>query len=201
MLKVGLTGGIGCGKSTAVDAFRVLGIPIIDADKISKELVQPGQSALAEITTLFGDKILKNNGELNRSLLKQTIFSDNSALKKLEDILHPLIKKEIIKRIALQESKQLPPPYIIIDVPLLLEKGYEKMFNRIVIVDCLPTQQIERVIKRDNLDKKTIQKIIQTQISRDNRLKSATDILDNSKNKDDLLKKINHLHTLFLSLS
>lgn len=199
MLKVGLTGGIGCGKSTAVDAFRVLDVPIIDADKISKDLVKPGQSALTEIIAQFGKKIIKSNGELNRSLLKKIVFSDSSSLKKLENILHPLIKKEIKRQMLLLETQQTSQPrYIIVDVPLLLEKDYEELFDRIIIVDCLPEQQIERVMQRDKLDKKTIKNIIQTQINRKDRLKRATDILDNSKNEHHLIEQINNFHSQYL---
>ena len=199
MLKVGLTGGIGCGKSTAVDAFRVLDVPIIDADKISKDLVKPGQSALTEIIAQFGKKITKSNGELNRSLLKKIVFSDSSSLKKLENILHPLIKKEIKRQMLLLETQQTSQPrYIIVDVPLLLEKNYEELFDRIIIVDCLPEQQIERVMQRDKLDKKTIKNIIQTQINRKDRLKRATDILDNSKNEHHLIEQINNFHSQYL---
>ncbi|HIP81556.1 MAG TPA: dephospho-CoA kinase [Leucothrix mucor] len=199
MLKVGLTGGIGCGKSTAVDAFRVLDVPIIDADKISKDLVKPGQSALTEIIAQFGKKIIKSNGELNRSLLKKIVFSDSSSLKKLENILHPLIKKEIKRQMLLLETQQTSQPrYIIVDVPLLLEKNYEELFDRIIIVDCLPEQQIERVMQRDKLDKKTIKNIIQTQINRKDRLKRATDILDNSKNEHHLIEQINNFHSQYL---
>jgi len=199
LLKVGLTGGIGCGKSTAVDAFRVLDVPIIDADKISKDLVKPGQSALTEIIAQFGKKIIKSNGELNRSLLKKIVFSDSSSLKKLENILHPLIKKEIKRQMLLLETQQTSQPrYIIVDVPLLLEKNYEELFDRIIIVDCLPEQQIERVMQRDKLDKKTIKNIIQTQINRKDRLKRATDILDNSKNEHHLIEQINNFHSQYL---
>jgi len=199
LLKVGLTGGIGCGKSTAVDAFRVLDVPIIDADKISKDLVKPGQSALTEIIAQFGKKIIKSNGELNRSLLKKIVFSDSSSLKKLENILHPLIKKEIKRQMLLLETQQTSQPrYIIVDVPLLLEKDYEELFDRIIIVDCLPEQQIERVMQRDKLDKKTIKNIIQTQINRKDRLKRATDILDNSKNEHHLIEQINNFHSQYL---
>ena len=178
MLKVGLTGGIGCGKSTAVDAFRVLGIPIIDADQISKELVRPRQPALIKIVAAFGEKILQEKGELNRSLLKTIVFSDDSALELLENILHPLIKNEITKKIQILEAQvttqlSTQAPYVIVDVPLLLEKSYQKIFDRIIVIDCFPEQQIERVIKRDTLNEKTIKKIMRNQASRKEDRKSV----------------------------
>ena len=198
---------MGCGKSTAVDAFRVLGAPIIDADQISKELVKPGQEAFEAIIVQFGDEFLlekgKNESEqkagLNRALLKEKVFADASLLKQLENILHPRIKAEIKKQIALlaADGKQ---PYVVVDVPLLFEKGYEDMFDRIIVVDCLPEQQVKRVVQRDALDKQTIKRIMRKQSSRNDRLKNATDILDNSKNKDHLVAQIKRLHSKFLTL-
>lgn len=197
MLKVGLTGGIGCGKSTAVDAFRVLDVPIIDADQISKDIVNSGQPALAEIAQIFGNEVLLENGELNRGLLKEKVFNDASALEQLELILHPQIRAEIIKQIYAYQKE----PYIIVDVPLLVEKNYQKMFDRIIVVDCLPEQQIERVCQRDGLSEKKIIKIISTQASREERNKSATDILDNKGNAETLLLQIKALHKKFDGLS
>lgn len=203
LLKVGLTGGIGCGKSTAVDAFRVLGAAIIDADQISKKLVEPGEDAYRAIVSQFGDEFLlqqgKHKGELNRALLKEKVFSDESLLKQLENILHPRIKKEIKKQIASLEALG-QQPYVVIDVPLLVEKGYQDMFDRIVVVDCLPEQQLSRVLQRDALDEQTVKQIMQQQASRKTRLKNSTDILDNSHNKDDLIAQIKALHPKFLTL-
>ncbi len=212
LLKVGLTGGIGCGKSTAIDAFRVLGVPVIDADQISKDLVKPGREALKAICAQFGDDILHQNGlrkgELNRALLKKKVFSDKTALRTLENILHPRIKKEIKKQISLLEGKKdKPVPYIVVDVPLLLEKAYMDMFDRIVVVDCLPDQQVTRVKQRDGTNKNNnkaealVKKVMETQASREARLTIATDVLDNRSSKEDLLEQINHLHTQFLALT
>ena len=200
-LKIGLTGGIGCGKSTAVDAFRVLGISIIDADQIAKEIVQPGEVALSEIVEAFGKEILLENGALDRSRLKAAVFQDSSegpkALERLEKILHPRIRLEIEKQLSILTAQ----PYVIVDIPLLVEKNYEEMFDRIVVVDCLPEQQIARVRQRDSLSESEIQKIMLTQSSRDERKKAASDILDNSGDKKSLLKQIKNLHTKFLRLS
>ena len=196
-LKVGLTGGIGCGKSTAVDAFRALGIIIIDADQIAKSIVEPGEVALREIADCFGDQILLANGELNRNSLKEVVFNDTKALQKLENILHPRIRLEIENQISSLQTES----YIIIDIPLLVEKNYQEMFDRIIVVDCLPEQQIERVRQRDGLSELKIKQIMQTQASREERNKIATDILDNSGSKRSLLKKIKPLHDKFLRLS
>ncbi len=197
MLKVGLTGGIGCGKSTAVDAFRVLGVPIVDADQISKEMVKKGSEALEEITTIFGNDLLLETGELNRSRLKQKIFTDPKALEKLEAILHPRIKVEIKNQISEIKNQD----YAIVDIPLLVEKNYLEMFDHIIVVDCLPEQQIQRVTKRDSLSDSDIKKIMQNQASREERNQVATHILDNTKDKETLLSQINRLHRELVALS
>ena len=198
MLKVGLTGGIGCGKSTAVDAFRVLGIPIIDADQISKEMVKQGSEALDEISKILGSDLLLKNGELNRPLLKQKIFSNPQTLEQLEAILHPRIKAEIDSQIsAINDSND----YIIVDIPLLVEKNYQDMFDQIIVVDCLPEQQIQRVSLRDELSDSDIERIMQNQATRTERNKAATEILDNTGDKEILLSQINRLHKTLVALS
>ncbi|HIP94863.1 MAG TPA: dephospho-CoA kinase [Leucothrix sp.] len=196
LLKIGLTGGIGCGKSTAVDAFRALGADIIDADKISKDLVKTGNPVLAEIVRVFDKSILLPNGDLNRDKLKEIVFSDAQALQKLEVIIHPEIRAEINHQIAVLSDSA----YVIVDIPLLLEKNYSELFDRIVIVDCLPEQQIKRVIQRDELDVVTIKSIIKTQVSRKTRLIAATDVLDNSGNINTLKDQVENLHKDFLTL-
>jgi len=196
LLKIGLTGGIGCGKSTAVDAFRALGADIIDADKISKDLVKTGNPVLAEIVRVFDKSILLPNGDLNRDKLKEIVFSDAQALQKLEVIIHPGIRAEINHQIAVLSDSA----YVIVDIPLLLEKNYSELFDRIVIVDCLPEQQIKRVIQRDELDVVTIKSIIKTQVSRETRLIAATDVLDNSGNINTLKDQVKNLHKDFLTL-
>ena len=194
MLKVGLTGGIGCGKSTAVDAFRVLGVPIVDADKIAKDIVKPGQQALKEIVETFGDEILLDSGELDRALLKQKIFSDSKTLEKLEVILHPKIREEIRRQISTFNAE----PYVIVDIPLLVEKKYQEMFDRVIVVDCFSHQQIERVNLRDNMTEADIKTIVNTQAKRKERLAFATDVLDNTDDVDTLRAQIKNLHKKFL---
>jgi len=197
LLKVGLTGGIGCGKSTAVDAFRVLGVPIVDADQIAKDMVNQGSEALSEIATIFGNDLLLESGELNRPLLKQVIFSDSNALEKLEAILHPRIKAEITRQISILKNQA----YVIVDIPLLVEKNYQEMFDQIIVVDCLPEQQVQRVLLRDQLSDSDVMRIMQNQASREKRNKAATMILDNTLDKETLLSQINRMHSELLALS
>ena len=199
MLKVGLTGGIGCGKSTAVKAFRALGVPIVDADKIAKDIVRAGKPALLEISKVFGDDIILQSGELNRDSLKKKIFSDSEALGKLERVLHPHIRAEISDRIIHHQNIS-DKNYIIVDIPLLVEKGYQEMFDRIIVVDCLPKQQYERVTSRDGRTESEITEITNIQSSRENRLKAATDILDNIGTIAYLRAQIEALHLQYLSL-
>lgn len=197
MLKIGLTGGIGSGKSTAVDAFRVLGSPIIDADRISKDLVKAGQDTLKEIADAFGSDILLENGELDRKTLGRIVFSEPEALSKLESILHPRIRLEIKSQISDFQNLSSPPPYIIVDIPLLVENDYQELFDKIITVDCTPEQQIERVMARDDIDLITLEGIMKKQASRNERLEAATHILDNSGTIESLLKQIDELHNEF----
>ncbi len=205
MLKVGLTGGIGCGKSTAVKKFQELGALIIDADQVSRDVVEPGTKALSEIAQLFGDDILLADGSLDRGKLKHIIFAPTKeaeqALANLEKITHPIIREEIESRMKWATNQDLNNPYLIIDIPLLVEKNYEPLFDRIVVVDCTVEQQIERVQKRDNMNEETILKIIEQQASREQRKEVATDILDNTGNVESLLSQVKETHDKFERLS
>lgn len=196
MLKVGLTGGIGCGKTTVSHLFADLGVPIIDADEISRQLTQANQAALQQIKEIFGADILLENGELNRVILKTRIFQNSLAKKQLEAILHPLIFAEISRQIL-----QLSNTYCIISIPLLFETNAQHLVNRILVIDCdLPTQ-IARVQRRDNLSLEQIQAIINSQVSAEFRKANADDLLNNTKQPDALAKEVKKLHNFYLSLS
>ena len=195
VLKVGLTGGIGCGKSTAVNTFRALGAGIVDADQISKDLVKLGSPVLMEIAKIFGSEIILVDGELNRPMLKELVFTDSKALDKLEAIIHPNVRKEIDRQVSVLSSA----PYVIVDIPLLVEKQYQEMFERIIVVDCLPEQQIKRVEERDSIDRATLEAIMEKQAGRDSRLKAATDILDNTCSASLLKEQVKSLHNNFIN--
>lgn len=197
MLKVGLTGGIGCGKTTAVRRFRELGVPVIEADLIAREVVAVGQPALHEIVTLFGEPSLQDDGALNRAWLRQTVFSDPVRLQQLEAILHPRIRAEILKSMA----ACIDSPYVIVDVPLLFEKDYTQLFERILVIDCLPEQQHTRVQSRDGSEDAVIASIMQSQISREARLQQANDILNNTSSITDFYEKIDDLNFRYLKYS
>lgn len=196
MLKIGLTGGIGCGKSTVSHLFANFGIPIIDADEISHRLVVRGQPALQRIAQVFGSEILLENGELNRAALKARIFKDSQSKQKLEDILHPLVFSS-----CTEQLKSLSSAYCILSIPLLFETHAESFVDRILIVDCDEKTQIARVQQRDNLPLASVQAIIATQVSSVFRKTHAHDIIDNSKNDVALAEQVKKLHNFYLSLS
>lgn len=203
MLKIGLTGGIGCGKSTVTQLFSDLAIPIIDADNIAHQLVAIGQPALLQIELLFGSQVLNNDGSLNRAYLRDCIFSNTEQKTALEALLHPLIFQEIDSELA-----KLNQAYCIIAIPLLFETHQVNKVHRVLVVDCPIEMQLQRVQQRDNNSFEKIQAIINSQVSREFRHSHADDIIDNSlsimdkgDNYNKLAEQVKKLHNLYLSLS
>lgn len=194
-LKVGLTGGIASGKTCVSNLFAALGVPIIDADVISHQLVTPGQLALIEIAQIFGTEMLQSDGNLNRTALRQRIFADVEERKKLESILHPKIYAEILNQI-----NQLNTSYCIVSVPLLLETKQQHQVDRIAVVDSPVELQYQRLQKRNGLAPRQIDQILRAQLSREMRLASADDVIDNSKDLDALTHQVHKLHDFYLSL-
>jgi dephospho-CoA kinase len=195
MLKIGLTGGIGCGKSTAANLFAAYGVPVIDADTIAHRLVEPGSPALLKLRQCFGTEIIMSSGTLDRARLRELVFTDALKKKQLESIMHPLVYGEMQKLVD-----ALNAGYAILVVPLLLETGKQDFVDRIAVVDCPEKQQIERVKERDGIPESTIAAIMRTQVSRQQRLTAADDIIDNSYGAD-LVQQIEKLHNLYLILS
>jgi dephospho-CoA kinase len=196
MLKIGLTGGIGCGKSTVARIFEQLKTPVIDADEIAHQLVAIGQPALAQIQQDFGTRVFKPDGSLDRKKLSEIVFSDPKQKQKLESILHPLVYQSIQAKIT-----QLNTPYCIICIPLIFETNMTHLVDRILVVDCSVETQIERVRKRDNMAIERIQSIIDSQVSRAFRKAHTNDLIDNSVTDDRLAEEVKKLHNLYLSLS
>ena len=196
MLKIGLTGGIGCGKTSATNYFAKLGIPIIDADEISHALVAPGMPALIQIRKTFGEETIDDNGSLNRKVLRDIIFSDLVKKKKLESILHPRVYAEMQRRVD-----RLHNVYVILSIPLLLETKMENFVDRILIIDCSVKVQFERVKARDQLSDERIQSILDSQVSREQRLLSGDDIIDNTGSITAFEESLTKLHNLYISLS
>lgn len=196
MFVVGLTGGIGCGKSAVTDCFAALGVPVIDADLVARAVVEPGQPALQEIVDQFGRDALLPDGTLNRAWLREHIFSNPGAKATLEGILHPRIRAEMRRRLD-----QFDTPYAIFSIPLLFETGQDKGVDRTLVVDCPPELQISRVTQRDQASETQTKSIIASQIDRPSRLKKADDIIDNSGSLDDLRPLVEQLHQKYLKLA
>jgi dephospho-CoA kinase len=196
ILKVGLTGGIASGKSTVCKLFNELGVPVIDADQIAHELVQPNQPALNNIIEILGKKYLDKKGQLDRTLLRNAIFNDAVIKQKLEAILHPLVYEEIDNKIALFNA-----PYCIVCIPLLIETDALNKVDRVLLVDLPKELQLDRANKRDNVEKSEINKIIQTQVERKIRLEAADEIIKNDEDMDKLKTQVTNLHNFYTNLA
>jgi dephospho-CoA kinase len=186
---VALTGGIASGKTLISDEFARLGVPVIDTDVIAHEIVEPGKPALLEIEQAFGAQILDVNGGLKRSELRALIFSDSDARRKLEAILHPIIRQEVSKAIS-----EVTSAYCILVIPLLAGRGDYPDVDRVLVVDVLPEVQIERLMVRDNCSREQAELALKSQASREDRLKIADDVLDNSGSAEQAVFEVARLH-------
>jgi dephospho-CoA kinase len=191
--RVGLTGGIGSGKSVVAALFAGLGTPVIDADSISRDLTGAPGPILQKIVEQFSMDILDTRGYLDRGKLRTTVFSDKGARQKLEAILHPLIYEKM-ETVYLS----LDAPYCIFCIPLLLETDASTRFDRILVVDCPVDVQIERACRRDQLNRETVENIIRTQVSREDRLNVADDIIVNDGSMEDLQARVIEMHKQYL---
>ena len=195
-LIVGLTGGIGSGKSTVAEAFRQLGIDTVDADQASRKVVEPGMPALAAIAEHFGGEIIQSDGNLDRAALRQIIFTDPVQKQWLESLLHPLIRDWIVQQLQASTS-----PYVILESPLLFETDQYQLVDKTVLVDVPVELQIERACARDDNQADQIQRIIDAQLPRQEKLSRADLVLDNSPPLDSLALRVAALHETLLSLA
>jgi dephospho-CoA kinase len=195
-LVVGLTGGIGSGKSTVSAAFASLGVPVIDADQLAHQLVEPGQAALDEIREIFGERCITADGHLDRAYIRQRVFSNRDEKQKLESILHPRIRNRIVAWIA-----GLKSPYCIVVIPLLLETGQTDLVDRVLVVDTPENEQLTRVAARDGLSHNAVLAIMDSQTDRETRLAAADDIIENSSDIASLESRVKTLHSYYLELS
>lgn len=196
MFVLGITGGIGSGKSAVTARFEALGIEVVDADVAARTVVAAGQPALDKISQRFGSNILLANGELDRAALRKIVFDSPEERKWLESLTHPLIREEIIK--GLQDAQS---PYVILVSPLLIESGQFHFTQRILVVDVPESTQVERTCARDNNDAVQVQAIIDAQINRAERLAKADDIIENTLGLDHLDSEVARLHDQYLSLA
>ena len=196
MFTVGLTGGIACGKTVVSDTFKDLGVNIVDTDIIARDVVEPGTKGLQQVITQFGNEIILPDGTLDRRALRSIVFNNPPLRKKLETILHPLIREESQKRLESGTSA-----YSILVVPLLFETGMNKMVNQVLAIDTPPEIQLQRLLARDSETEEGAKKIIASQIPREERLKQADDILLNDGDIITLQKQIEILHNSYLRLA
>lgn len=196
LFRVGLTGGIACGKSFVADLFAQLAIPVIDTDEIARQVVAPGQPGLEAILTEFGPDLLMPGGELDRTALRGRIFADGSDRRRLEALLHPRIRDR-----AVEMSATLGGPYQIMVVPLLIETNFRQLVDRILVVDCPESLQRERLVARDSEDAGQVDRIMSAQLDRKARLRSADDVIDNAGTKEQTRRQVESLHRRYLTLA
>ncbi len=194
MLRVGITGGIGSGKTALTDWLAQQGITVVDADLAARVVVAPGQPALAEIAAAFGNRYLLPDGQLDRAALRELVFADTDKRKALEAITHPRIRKELIRQLAAADS-----PYAVLSSPLLLESGQSDLVDVSVVVDVPEAIQIARTMERDGNDQTLVEGIMAAQLARETRKSRADIVIDNSGTLADLHDKAAILHQTLLA--
>ena len=193
---LGLTGGIGCGKTAVSNMFEQLGITIVDADIIARQVVKPKSDGLNAIVSKFGQGILLSDGTLNRSALRERIFTNNADKEWLNTLLHPLIRNKIHNDITTAKSA-----YVVLVAPLLFENGLDKLCNRTLLIDIPQSVQIERTASRDNVSVEQVKAIIAAQMSREDKQKKADDILNNDRALTDVSHDLLMLHKSYLHMA
>lgn len=193
---VGVTGGIGSGKSAVAAAFEARGVPAFDADRMGRVVVEPGRPALTEIARHFGPEILTGEGRLDRAALRERIFADPEAKRWLEALLHPLINEELERRLASVES-----PYALLVSPLLFETGQHALCDRVLVIDLPEALQRERAARRDEVPPEQIDAIMASQMGREERLTRADAVLDNSGDPEAMERQVSELHRRYLALA
>ena len=197
MYVVAITGGIGSGKTTVANQFAALGIEVVDADLIAREVVAPGTPALAAITSHFGPEILTEQGLLDRRVLRERIFSDQAAKSWLNALLHPIIRSEMLRQCAAVSS-----PYCLLVVPLLVENRLTELADRVLVIDVDEATQIERTCHRDGVSREQAQAILASQANRSERLAMADDVLDNQSGTTETIReRILALHETYLAFA
>ena len=195
-LVVGLTGGIGSGKTAVADLFSALDVPVIDADELARQVVTPGQPAFDEIVREFGMGVLTGTGELDRRAMREHVFADSDRRARLEAIVHPRVYAEIERQLG-----ALNTAYAIVVVPLLIETGGTELVDRVLVVDAPKELQIERVSRRDGTTPAAVEQILAAQLDREARLAAADDVIENDSSEASLGEKVSTLHQRYLNES
>jgi len=195
-LVIGVTGGIGSGKTAVTDRFQSHGITVVDADLASRVIVEPGRPALAEIEVHFGSHVISGDGTLDRRALRDIVFTHPDERKWLEQLTHPLIGQEIISQLQTSQSA-----YTVLVSPLLLESAQHQMTQRILVIDAPVETQVARTVSRDDATEDGVKAIINVQMDRDTRLKKADDVIINDKSLNDLYNAVDTLHSTYLALA
>lgn len=195
MFAVGLTGGIASGKTTISNLFAELGVPVIDTDVISRQLLEPGQLAFRQVSQHFGEKVVDADGRLDRAELRRIVFTNKNQKSWLENMLHPLIFQR--SHDAIFEHRRAA--YVLVVIPLLFETNFQALVDRILVVDCPAEVQIERLVRRDNIDESLAHKMLTQQLDNASRLARAHDIIDNGADDRDLRAQVLELHETYLS--
>ena len=190
---VGITGGIGSGKSAVTERFERLGITVVDADLAARVIVEPGREALQQIAEHFGQEVIREDGTLDRAALRQRVFSRESERQWLEQLTHPLIGREIVDQLAAANS-----PYTILSSPLLLETSQRDLADCVVVVDVPEELQLQRTMQRDDNDAAQVKRIMAAQLQREERLQGADIVIDNSRSLEELDGVVQELHKEFL---
>jgi len=196
MFKVALTGGIAAGKTAVSDYFQTLGVPVIDTDIISRQIVEPGQSAFKAIVEQFGSELLSQDSRLNRKALREIVFNQPEKRRQLENITHPAIHQAVMIQL-----KSLQANYVILVIPLLVESGNKYQQDRVLLVDIPESLQIQRVMQRDQISEQQAKQILQAQSTRQQRLDIADDVIVNSGDISNLQQQIAELHRKYLALA
>jgi dephospho-CoA kinase len=195
-LIVGLTGGIASGKSLVGAMFVKLGAGLVDTDVIAREVVARGEPGHAAVSAAFGPGVLLASGEINRGALRSVVFGDPAKRAELEAILHPLIRSRTLQKVA-----ELETPYAMVAVPLLIETNFAELVDRILVVDCPESAQLERLMRRDAIPRDEALAMVRAQVDRATRLKAAHDVIDNSGTPETTRRQVEHLHHRYLDLA
>lgn len=197
-LIVGITGGIGSGKTTVANLFAARGVPLVDTDVVAHQLTGPGGAAMPAIEREFGRAVIEADGRLNRGAMRQLAFDDAQARKRLEAIMHPMIRQATLDGLAAVAHH----PYALLVVPLLVEsRNWHERCDRVLVVDCPPEVQIERVIRRSHLLREQVESILRAQATREQRLAAADDLVDNGGGPEGLEARVDALHAQYQRLA